>query len=86
MDDADTYQLYDVLVRFYMYARRHNINVERSGVEGLACVTDVQGLADQSAECIDVTTSPFLAALKIVHPTAEVVEVGESVYLVVTCS
>lgn len=82
-DDAEIYVIYDVLVRFYLYCREHNIVVEREGIEGLRINTAVEALTDLASECIDCTESPqFVDALKHIHPTAVELEYEGKKYLV----
>lgn len=80
---SETYQLYDVLVRFYTYARLHNISVSREGIDGLEPVSHIAGLTDQHADCVDVTSAGvMLEALKLIHKESVLVELEGKTYLV----
>lgn len=82
-EDGDVYMLYDVLVRLFVYAREHNIVVERAGIDGLDVVSHLEGLTNKDAECVDVTEAgAYLAALEHIHAGATMTTVGERVYLV----
>lgn len=65
-DEATQYELYDVLVRLYVYAREHNIAVVRNGIEGLKPITAVEGLTASSPDCI-ILEDCFAAALRVIH-------------------
>lgn len=81
-NEDQTFTLYDVLVRLLLYARNHNIQVERNGVEGLPIVDHFEGLTNQGAVCIDITDAgPLLPALVHIHKEAVRTEMGDKVYL-----
>lgn len=81
-DECQVYELYDVLVRLYMYAREHNIVIQREGIEGYQVIQHAEGFVNISAECIDVTeAADALVYLKMVHPSAVEKEVGGRKYL-----
>lgn len=84
LDEAQSFLLYDALLRIYCYCREHNIEVQREGLDGYNIVDSEEGLKNRDAECIDVTGDPlgYLGALKVIHPSAQLVSQGDKQYLV----
>lgn len=80
--EIQTYLLYDVLVRLLCYAREHRMTVARDGIAGMEVVDAIAGLKDSTATCIDVTDSPFLDALKVIHVDANETVIDGRVYLI----
>lgn len=80
-EEAVAYELYDVLVRLYVYCREHNIQLQRRGVQGLKITPAIDALKGDGFDCIELCDN-LDAALRIIHKDHVEVEHEGKKYLI----